>query len=106
MLLLFNLAPHAQVWSGDGLTLWRPVPPPGYVSLGCVATSASPDMPAPLPPPLRAVGCVHERCVVETRLGECLLLCANGNLWEVQNAACTFDVSPAEGHLPEVGAPL
>eukprot|EP00967_Tisochrysis_lutea_P058442 scaffold74342_cov19-Tisochrysis_lutea.AAC.1 len=46
------------VWSAvEGVALWLPVPPPGFVALGCVATS-EPDV----PPPLQGV-CA---CVVST----------------------------------------
>ncbi len=90
------------VWTGpetEDLALWRPVPPPGYVALGCVAGARS------APPPPGLVGCVAAAAVVDSRLGECLLLAERGNLWAVQNAGATFEVSPPEAHLPVVRAP-
>lgn len=84
-------------WSaGEGLALWRPVPPPGYVAMGCVAS------PGPLePPPGRLVACVHERALVAATLGQCMLLCAAGNLWAVGNCASSLVCGTPDGHLPE-----
>ncbi|GLI59136.1 hypothetical protein VaNZ11_000961, partial [Volvox africanus] len=87
------------VWQGpdgDDLAIWRPLPPPGYVALGCVAGSRE------AAPPLAVVGCVAVRACVEARLGECLLLAEQGTLWAVQNAGATFEVSPAGQRLPAV----
>lgn len=88
------------VWSGSDsqeFAIWRPLPPPGYVALGCVAGRRT------VPPPPAVVGCVAARAVVDARLGECLLLAERGDLWAVQNTAATFDVSPPGAHLPAVG---
>lgn len=89
---------YTRLWATpDGeAALWRPVPPPGYVALGCVAGAAD------APPPLSLVGCVARGSVVEARLAECLLLTEGGNLWRVQNAGGTFEVSPRDQHLPQV----
>lgn len=106
---------YTRVFQQEGIALWRPTPPPGYVALGCVAVVAptsgaglgggagpapgAGDAPAP---PLRAVVVVHERAVVEALLAECMLLNANGNLWCVQNSVGTFEVAPADAHQPQV----
>ncbi|MEW5298732.1 MAG: hypothetical protein WDW36_001820 [Sanguina aurantia] len=86
---------YTLVWSFEGGAVWRPIPPPHYLSMGCVTTSDSAD-----PPSVRLVGCVHERVVVEAALGSCLLMCAHGNLWGVGNVGCTFEVSEADQNLP------
>lgn len=90
--------------------MWRPVPPAGYVAMGCVGTQlAEPglDTTTPTdvaqPPPLKSVVVVHQRAAVEALLSECMLLCTHGNLWCVQNSVGTFEVSSAESHQPEVG---
>eukprot|EP00798_Chlamydomonas_sp_ICE-L_P025166 gene25166-10797_t len=88
---------YVLVWEGEEVALWRPTPPAGYVAMGCVAT-ASPDT----PPSTKLVGCLHKRCVVEARVGDCLLLSSDGNLWCVQNSCSTLQVSAPEVHLPEV----
>ncbi|KIY91741.1 hypothetical protein MNEG_16223, partial [Monoraphidium neglectum] len=71
---------YQLVWEAPGVSVWRPVPPPGYVALGCVAA------PGAAPPPLKAAVVAHRLAVVEAPLGECALLCANGNLWSVANS--------------------
>lgn len=40
-LLAYPLS-YTLAWQGQGVVLWRPVPPPGYVALGCVAMPAGP----------------------------------------------------------------
>lgn len=74
------------VWAAaEGVALWMPVAPEGYVSMGCVATPSREE-----PPPPKAVACVAAHAVVAARPGACLMLCAGGNLWAVSNAAGTF----------------
>lgn len=58
---------------GDGggvISIWRPVPPPGYVALGFVGGAAGSSE----PPPLTAVGCLAAAAVVEGFAGECFVL--------------------------------
>ena len=92
-----------------GLVLWRPVPPPGFVALGCVASVGD------TPPPRSAVACVAAGACVSAALGSCLPLppdesagtAADGghvgdlppvaSLWCVDNAAATFAAAPAGG---------
>lgn len=40
-LLAYPLS-YTLAWQGQGVVVWRPVPPPGYVALGCVAMPAGP----------------------------------------------------------------
>ena len=44
--------------SGVQLTLWNPVPPVGYVALGCVAVAGN------VAPSVEVMCCVHRACVV------------------------------------------
>ncbi len=89
---------YEHVWESQGVHVWRPVAPPAHVAMGCVATTTA------SPPALKQVVCVHERAVVEAALAECMLLCANGKLWCVQNNVGTFEVSPPDVHPPKVRA--
>lgn len=83
-------------WSAaEGLALWWPQAPAGYVAMGCVASSGTDE-----PPPTKLVVCVAEHVVVEARVGPCMLLCAAGNLWGVSSCASTFVVAPPDSHLP------
>ena len=107
-----------RAWQSGDCALWYPVPPAGYVALGCVATlgggggggggesGGGAAAAAGEPPPLKSVVVVHERAVVEALLSECMLLCANGNLWCVQNALGTFHVSAGDGHQPQASRRL
>jgi vacuolar protein sorting-associated protein 13A/C len=112
------------VWESPGIALWRPIPPKGYVAMGCIATMCN-TSPSPTtiigpatpggkdtsrgdsgssrdlqPPNVKEVVVVAQQVVVEATLGECMLLAANGNLWCIQNSVATFEVAPAEGHRP------
>ena len=89
---------HAQ----PGLCLWRPEPPPGYVALGCLATTEDKE------PSLTDVGCVHKAVCVESHLGQCLPLRAGAGagglaVWCVDNVAATWQTSPPSQE-PESGA--
>ncbi len=81
--------------AGEGLVLWRPVPPPGYVALGCVATSSPHE-----PPPLQHQACVRQEALVDARPGQCMVLCALGNLWSVANCGATLVVASHDAHAP------
>ncbi len=88
---------HTQVcWEGsDGLVLWRPVAPPGYVSLGVIATDSISS-----PPSLDQVACVREEALIEARLGQCVMFSPTGNLWSVANCGSTLVVAPPARHTP------
>ncbi len=59
-----------KVWTGGGATIWRPVPPEGYVSVGDVATCGENST----PPELSEVLCLHQSTLIEVPVGECLPL--------------------------------
>lgn len=112
-----GLATHpvgfALAWESAGVSLWRPLPPPGYVALGCVASlaaagggraSAPGEASGPVPPPLKSCVVVARQVAVEALLAECMLLCTAGNLWCIQNSAGTFEVAPPDAHKPQVRA--
>lgn len=106
---------YTLVWESPGASFWRPVPPTGYVALGCIASPAisaprpvSPDAPdqrssAAVPPSRKACVVVAKQVVTEALLAECMMLCTNGNLWCIQNSAGTFEVAPPDSHQPQVG---
>ena len=60
-------------WTGGGVALWRPVPPPGFVALGCVASPVSSldDSELLEPPPRGSVACVAAAVCVAARPGPC-----------------------------------
>jgi hypothetical protein len=97
------------VWESPGVSLWRPIPPPGYVPMGCIATlntihssSTASISGSSEPPPRKICVVVAQQVVVEALLAECMMLCTTGNLWCVQNSAGTFEVAPPEAHQPVV----
>jgi hypothetical protein len=62
-----------KVWSSEGgnsvtgCSIWKPICPTGYVSLGCVA------MQGVDPPPRSSVACVKERVVTSSSWMDCIL---------------------------------
>lgn len=92
------------VWESPGVSLWRPVPPPGYVSMGCLASinNSSSSSSSAVPPARKTCVVVAQQVVVEALLAECMLLCTNGNLWCIQNSCGSFEVAPPDTHQPLV----
>lgn len=104
---------YTLVWESSGISFWRPIPPPGYVAMGCVASLATGRAGSPssvrrqsssgaVPPSRKACVVVARQVAVEALLAECMMLCTNGNLWCIQNSAGTFEVAPQEAHQPQV----
>mgnify|MGYP002775589552 FL=1 len=54
--------------SAKQCSIWRPVAPPGYVALGCIARIGS------TPPPLSAVFCVRIDLVTSASVSDCVFL--------------------------------
>lgn len=50
-----------------GCFIWKPVAPPGYVAVGCIAKIG------PTPPPLSAVYCVRSDLVTSASINDCVL---------------------------------
>jgi vacuolar protein sorting-associated protein 13A/C len=73
-----------SVWHAANAYVWEPIPPPGYRVLGCMVTAKK------KPPQIQSVVCVHERAIVSTPLGECLVRSGEGCLWAVDNVAGSF----------------
>lgn len=114
---------YTLVWESPGISLWRPVPPAGYVAMGCVASVSTgsaagaavgpagvPPQPSagtqgPVPPSRKACVVVAKQVAVEALLAECMMLCTNGNLWCIQNSCGTFEVAPPDAHQPQVCRP-
>lgn len=87
---------YQRVWESRDITIWRPVPPPGYVAMGCISSMTT------TPPVTKAVVVVHQEAVVEALLQECMLLSPGGNWWCCQNNVGSFEVSPPDAHEPQV----
>jgi len=77
-----------------GISFWRPVPPAGYVSMGCIASTSMPDR--------KQCAVVARQVVVTALLSECMMLCTNGNLWCIQNSMGTFEVAAPDTLQPKV----
>ena len=86
----------------DGMTLWEPKPPAGYVALGHVAAWGSEQ------PAATRVVCLHISVATECALGECFELRHEAqrsqrspndlNVWNIDNPGATFVVcSVGEG---------
>jgi len=84
-------ASFKKVWSGGGATVWRPVPPEGYVSVGDVVRVGENSA----PPDLSEVLCLHHSTLVEVPVGECLPLPA-------VSVSAPAAVARATGSLPPV----
>ena len=54
----------------DACCLWHPIPPQGYVSLGCVAHVGAES------PSLTSVYCVHQNLVTSASVRDCVQFCA------------------------------
>ena len=103
---------YKAAYQTSGLTIWEPVPPEGYVALGCLAA------PGDEPPALTEMVTVHASIGVEAPLGSCLVLKEEkswrsleddlghltekpkANIWCVENAGASFVVCS-----PEAGSP-
>lgn len=59
---------YKAVYETEGLTIWEPVPPEGYVALGCLAE------PGHDPPALSDIVCINAAVGIEAPLGSCLVL--------------------------------
>lgn len=83
-----------KLWEYGDVTIWVPVPPPGFTAVGCVAKT-TPD-----PPPPQTCCCPHSSLLVEAALGECVWQRPPSHLWCVNNAAYTFLVAANGEHMP------
>ena len=93
---------YTLAWQAAGVNMWRPMPPPGYVALGCLAVPSEGDAE---PPPRQACVVLAMQVAVDALLAECMLLSTCGNLWCVQNSCGTFEVAPPDSHRPQVRNP-
>ncbi|KAF3782527.1 Vacuolar sorting-associated protein 13C [Nymphaea thermarum] len=71
-------------------SIWFPVAPPGYVALGCVASSGRNQ------PPLSSVLCIMEKLVSPCGLRDCIIIhfseqhANNQEFWRVNNSVGSF----------------
>lgn len=72
-------------------SLWMPVPPPGYTSMGCVANIGK------YPPPNHAVYCLRSDLVTSTTYSECMLSASSNqrftsgfSIWRLDNVIGSF----------------
>lgn len=71
---------YEHLWSHpSGCSIWRPVPPPGYASLGCLAGNGLQK------PVSRRIRCVREDLVIRSRAGE--------QVWHDRNSGALTDFS-------------
>ncbi|GJP32210.1 hypothetical protein CLOM_g16806, partial [Closterium sp. NIES-68] len=86
---LWSSEEEPDVSSGQGCSVWEPVPPPGFVAVGCVAH------PGAQPPPSSAVYCIDASYVCAVALRGCITVEMTDELqafkfWRVENAMSTF----------------
>ncbi|CAI5954752.1 unnamed protein product, partial [Closterium sp. NIES-64] len=88
----------AKIWSSEEgsdvssspeCSVWEPIPPPGFVAVGCVAH------PGPLPPSASAVYCIEASHVSPAALRGCITVQVNDGLqsfklWRIENSLSTF----------------
>ena len=91
----------AAAAAADGLVLWRPVPPPGFVALGVVGALVGAG-----PPPPDALRCVRAELVsaAEGTRGRACAGVGAPPLWILDNCARTCETSAACS--PELGGGL
>ncbi|KAK6779427.1 hypothetical protein RDI58_021611 [Solanum bulbocastanum] len=83
----------------DDCSLWLPIAPPGYVSMGCVAHTGT------QPPPNHIVHCIRSDLVTSTKLLECIFSVAANtaftsgySIWRLDNALGSFYAHPTSSH--------
>ncbi|MCO5593423.1 hypothetical protein L7F22_047437 [Adiantum nelumboides] len=74
-----------------GCSIWKPIAPPGYVALGCVAAVG------PMPPPLTSVYCIRVDLVTSSSINDCVLYGRSDSgsekefsIWRIENIAGSF----------------
>ncbi|XAR56952.1 hypothetical protein NMG60_11024929 [Bertholletia excelsa] len=85
-------------------SLWIPIPPPGYLALGCVAHKGS------QPPPNHIIYCLRSDLVTSTTYYECSF-CAPSNpcfsygfsIWRLDNVVGSFYAHPSAEPPPKDG---
>lgn len=86
---------YQECWKADTATVWKAVPPPGYVTLGSFVTLGE-------KPGMHSMLCVHERVLVTAPVGECVVRASEGSLWAIDNAAGSFFFSECIGTAPKL----
>ncbi|KAI5061209.1 hypothetical protein GOP47_0023714 [Adiantum capillus-veneris] len=74
-----------------GCSIWKPMAPPGYVALGCIAAIG------PMPPPLTSVYCIRSDLVTSASINDCVLYASSHSgiekdfsIWRIENVAGSF----------------
>ncbi|CAM6084054.1 unnamed protein product [Calypogeia fissa] len=90
-------------------SVWLPVAPPGYVALGCVASTGK------RPPPLNTCFCVLSQLVTPCGMNDCVIITGSESqedldtqkwsFWRVDNSTGSFFLQGAPGH-PQKYRPL
>ncbi|CAI5463253.1 unnamed protein product, partial [Closterium sp. Yama58-4] len=80
---------ESDVSSSPECSVWEPIPPPGFVAVGCVAH------PGAQPPSASAVYCIESSHVCPAALRGCITVQMNDGLqsfklWRIENALNTF----------------
>eukprot|EP00250_Pteridium_aquilinum_P021886 c25256_g1_i1 orf=924-13886(-) len=75
----------------NGCFIWKPVTPPGYVAVGCVAKIG------PTPPALSSIYCVRSDLVTSASINDCVVYAPSHSgvqtdfsIWRIENAAGSF----------------
>ncbi|KAL1372338.1 hypothetical protein AAHE18_01G196400 [Arachis hypogaea] len=89
--ILGHDGPDGHSISGSDCSLWMPIPPPGYVALGCVAHTGN------QPPPKHVVHCLRSDLVTSAEYSDCLHNIPSNeqftsvfSIWRLDNAVGSF----------------
>ncbi|KAK3283371.1 hypothetical protein CYMTET_8930, partial [Cymbomonas tetramitiformis] len=112
--LVMPPAEYTRVWAMPGVQVWLPVPPEGYVALGCLATRAGSK------PPPQGIWCMRRELVRNASAVECMWYqegspeeegaAGTSSVWQLDNLVNTFMAQPAAvpdvAHLLDLRQPL
>ncbi|XP_075085926.1 uncharacterized protein LOC107782497 [Nicotiana tabacum] len=97
--LFSDIQESEEAQDADDCSLWLPIAPPGYVTMGCVAHVGT------QPPPNHIVHCIRSDLVTSTMLLECIFsIAANTaftsgfSIWRLDNALGSFYAHPSSSH--------
>ncbi|KAK1425949.1 hypothetical protein QVD17_14616 [Tagetes erecta] len=83
-------------------SLWTPIPPSGYLALGCVANIGN------QPPPNHVVYCIRADLATSTSYSACMFNASLNNkhtsgfsIWRLDNLLGSFHANPSVSYLPQ-----
>lgn len=82
-----NSFERVNTFETAGLSVWRPMPPPGYIALGDIVSIS-----ATKAPPIESIACIHQGCLVDSAAGEYIAVSVSDDtvLWMSDSSVATF----------------